>query len=229
MLWHGLGKCPRKQRWWIYANWHRWRSKRCGGWSHTYRVSKGRWSSPGEPCPISSHRFMRRRYLIDVVHAQLRDGDKLPIDDHAVMLPAKNRPQPIPRLQNVRRSRTHRSKTLSNALWVRLKTACQVLWMRTELVGLQWHCRYMRHIRHRCKTARDSTCCLWHGPFVSVKHERHVRTSIQITCSWSNRTNATSTRYLRPRSLHGSRSRVTSTLRRCRKLASMTSPTQRIT
>jgi len=32
---------------------------------------------------------MRRRYLIDVVHAKLRDGDRLPINDHAVMLPAK--------------------------------------------------------------------------------------------------------------------------------------------
>jgi len=93
---------------------------------------------------MSSHRSMRRRYLIDVVHSQLRDGDELPIDDHAVMLPAKNRRQATPRLRNVRRSRTHRSKTCSTALWVRLKTARQMPCMRTELVGLQRHSRYMR-------------------------------------------------------------------------------------
>jgi len=162
--------------------------------SQTYRVSIGRCSSPAEPYPMSSHRSMRRRYLNYVVHAQLRDGDELPIDDHAVMLPANNRPQPIPRLRNVRRRRTHRSRTCFTALWVRLKTARQMLWMRTELAGLQRHSRYMRHIRRRCKAPRDSTCCLWHGPFVSVKRERHLRTSIRKTCSWSNRTTATSTR-----------------------------------
>jgi len=85
---------------------------------------------------MSSHRSMRRRYLIDVVHTQLRDGDEQPIDGPAVMLPAKTRPQPIPRMRTVRRSRTHRSKTLSNALWVRLNTVRQVLWKRTDLVGL---------------------------------------------------------------------------------------------
>jgi len=193
-LWHVLGKCSWQNRWWTDANWHRWRSKRGGGRSHTYRVSIGLWWSPEEPCPMSSHRSTRRRYLIDVVHAQLRDGDELPIDDHAGMLPANNRPQPIPRLRNVGRSRTHRSKTCSTALWVRLKTARQMLWMRTELVGLQRHRRYMRHIRRQCKAPRDSTCCLRHGPFVSVKRERHLRTSIRKTCSWSNRTTATSTR-----------------------------------
>ena len=196
---------------------------------HTYRVSLVRCSSPAKPCGMSSHRSMRRRYLIDVVHAQLRDGDELPIDDHAVILPANNRPQPIPRLRNVRRSRTDRSKTFSNALWVRLKTERQMLWMRIELVGLQRHSRYMRHIRRRCQAPRDSTCCLWHGPFVSVKHERHLRNSIRKTCSWSNRTNATSTRYWRPRIVHGSRRSVTSTLCRCRKLASMTPSTRQIT
>ena len=142
---------------------------------------------------MSSHRSMRRRYLIDVVHAQLRDGDELPIDDHAVMLPAKDRRQATPRMRNVRRSRTHRSKTCSTALWVRLKTARQMPWMRTDLVGLQRHSRYMRHIRRRCKAPRDSTCCLWHGPFVSVKRDRHLGTSIRKTCGWSNRTTATTT------------------------------------
>ena len=96
-LWHVVGKCPWQKRWWIDANWHRRRSKRGGGRSPTYRASIGRWSSPGETCPMSFHRSMRRRYLIDVVHAQLRDGDELPIDDHAVMIPAKDRPQRVVR------------------------------------------------------------------------------------------------------------------------------------
>jgi len=96
-LWHVVGKCPWQKRWWIDANWHRRRSKRGGGRLPTYRASIGRWSSPGETCPMSFHRSMRRRYLIDVVHAQLRDGDELPIDDHAVMIPAKDRPQRVVR------------------------------------------------------------------------------------------------------------------------------------
>jgi len=98
---------------------------------------------------MSFHRCMGRGYLIDVVNAQLRDADELPTDDHAVMLPAGNRRQPIPRLRNVRRSRSHRSKTCFTAWWVRLKTARQMLWMRTELVGLHVHSTYMRHIQRR--------------------------------------------------------------------------------